>query len=180
MRGLIPSLPKDSPLVFLGNGGFASGVPAERMSKVRKPSIEEIAINLRKAIETQREEEQLRITASIWCELAKRGTYIQYHKSGGDYYCITSWARGKMYDLDFSPALLNVSDKEEKGEADSVQAGRVLHADGTAGITNAPKRGWCILFGKDSNTEVKGQWAEFTAPLYAWPEVEKEIESWWS
>lgn len=193
MRGSIPTLPKNPQTIFLGNGNFPMTVPARRMDQVRKDRVEDIAIRLRQSIVKLREYEQLQIATTIHNEGSRRGVYVQYHLKGGTYHYITSWARGNMYDLDFkvaakdtkretnsteTAATMEAETTVKEGETE-ILPGQVLHVDGTSGLTNVPKRGWCVIFGKDDRGNEAGYWAEFTAPLFAWPAVQKEVESWW-
>lgn len=190
MRGEIPTLAKGIKEVFLGNANYPMTVSPRRINQYRNDSVEDVAISIRQSILQQRDYSQIQIAATITCEATRNNEYVQYHKDGGLSFYITSWSRGQMFDFDFRGAVRNIEEKvngdvtevnEKDGmkEKRDVEPGEVLHVDGTSGLTHVPKRGWCVVFGKVEHGANAGYWAEFTAPVYVWPKVAREIATWW-
>ena len=176
IRGHLPSLPKDSPSVWIHNALVPITTPPFPTYQLLDLSIYQIALKIRQAVIAQRNVEEIEKQLTVCRETARRGSHPAYHSSHGMSYYVTSWASAKLSELDFSPALLAQDSEKSHSHADR---GNVIFAGGSALLTHHARRKWAVILSKqvnDSSGE-SGYWCETGAVVKVWPLVEEFLSS---
>jgi hypothetical protein len=115
-RSLVPDLlPKSG--VYIGNGTFALNTLLPAWQILSAP-LSSVAQAVRRSLDQQRTREQVEAVAALHKASLEKSGYTAMFGSPSQYLLVLSnWHRVKLYEIDFSPALINPAQKAKNSLA---------------------------------------------------------------
>ena len=161
----------DPNAAYVQNTYLGAFVISRRKHFMSKP-LGHAAAEVRKAVSEQTTTKQAHGQAYLMHQSIKKyGNILLFGEPSSDFLAFTNWSRSRFYDeIDFSPAVGGVEDRDEKDPTISATSGKVgyMHCD-MRGLGN---RGLLLIMGKDTRGDY---WISGYFPAKVWRSVEKSF-----
>lgn len=170
--GLLPS----SNISFLGNAAYNASLlgPASLFSGPGEEKLGVLASRIRESIKSHRTVEQLQAQDAAFRESKSRTGHLPLYGDGDMMMCVFSnISRGKLYHMDFSPAVVNPLGKEKKERGELTKALPVF-VSFTGMDSRWAARNATGILGRDENGD---WWMSSRLRQDVWERIEREFES---